>query len=554
MKQLFYTALLAPGMGLIGCGHTGGNTATPAAPPKITNRVHLSPMAWTSGAWQKSCAGIRTSYNPDTDLTDDTLTLVPGKSRWLDFVYWTLNNKVAEHQVEQYGGTGWDGPEGGVVFHWAPGSHWERDTLASFGFTIGHVIGEHRWTDTMFPDFFEPHGGVYGINVKDRLTEIDPGSPVIWVKFLEHIGGASSPYYRYLFHQEAVVDPKEASIHLLGGQGVAFTYSFERYYHELREVLTDCRAVDFFKMYDQFGHGFASEGNWAKQNPPPASVTKAGYNHATYTPKKIYEPNPPAVEVPDTIREADAMKRGKDIYLAQCAVCHGVQGDGNGFLAAGFQVKPRDFTKAQYKFRSTRVDNLPTIEDLAKVIKEGVPNSTMPAWGQFLKPEQISDVAKYLVLFSSEFKEAWQQGATPEKLALPPAPANIDGLAGQGARVYKKLQCAKCHGSSGKGDGRSAKGLKDSDGHPIETTDLTNKWSFKNGYKATDLYRTFLSGLTGTPMPSYEGAFKKPEDAWALTSYVLSLSPTERPVMHLDAFATERKHRIGPRGRVMPKK
>ena len=28
------------------------------------------------------------------------------------------------------GGTGWDGPKGGVIFHWAPGSHWERDTLA----------------------------------------------------------------------------------------------------------------------------------------------------------------------------------------------------------------------------------------------------------------------------------------------------------------------------------------------------------------------------------------------------------------------------------------
>src|SRR6478735_3769778 len=92
------------------------------------SRAHLGPMAWTSAEWQDRCRGVRTSFNTDRDLTDDTLTLVPGDPRWLDFVYWSIDNKVAEHQVEAYGGTGWDGPKGGVIFHWAPGSHWERDT------------------------------------------------------------------------------------------------------------------------------------------------------------------------------------------------------------------------------------------------------------------------------------------------------------------------------------------------------------------------------------------------------------------------------------------
>ncbi|MGZ3428873.1 MAG: hypothetical protein ACXVCV_19605, partial [Polyangia bacterium] len=120
-----------------------------------TNRAHLGPGAWTSAQWQERCGGVRTSYNPENELSDSELTLTPGDARWLDFVYWAIANKVAEHQVESYGGTGWDGPKGGIVFHWAPGSHWERDTLASFGFTLGHTVGEHRWLDTMFPDFFE---------------------------------------------------------------------------------------------------------------------------------------------------------------------------------------------------------------------------------------------------------------------------------------------------------------------------------------------------------------------------------------------------------------
>ncbi len=149
---------------------------------------------------------MRTSYNRDADLRDDALTLLPNDPRWLDFVFWSLNNKVNEHVVEAYGGTGWKGPKGGVLFHWAPGSHWEQDTLHSFGYFIGHVVGEHRWTDTMFPDFFEKYGGVYGINVKDRLVEIGSSAMSPWVDFLTYGGGNGSPYYRYLLHIDSAVD------------------------------------------------------------------------------------------------------------------------------------------------------------------------------------------------------------------------------------------------------------------------------------------------------------------------------------------------------------
>ncbi|MDZ7313143.1 MAG: hypothetical protein ONB45_17900 [candidate division KSB1 bacterium] len=50
---------------------------------------------------------------------------------------------------------------------------------------------------------------------------------------------------------------------MIGGQGAGFAYSFERYYHEVREVLTDASAYQFFQMYDLYGPGFASRGNWA---------------------------------------------------------------------------------------------------------------------------------------------------------------------------------------------------------------------------------------------------------------------------------------------------
>ena len=104
------------------------------------------------------------------------------------------------------------------------------------------------------------------------------------------------------------------------------------------------------------------------------------------------------------------MRRGQGIYLAQCAVCHGIQGDGDGFLAAGFDVKPRDFTGGVYKFRSTRNGDLPRIEDIEQIVREGVPGTTMPAWGQFLGPEQIADVSRYLVALFPDFVEEWRAG------------------------------------------------------------------------------------------------------------------------------------------------
>ncbi|MDZ7266685.1 MAG: c-type cytochrome [candidate division KSB1 bacterium] len=508
--------------------------------------THLGPSAWNKQQWAEKTKGIRTSYNPDHDLNTETLTLVPGDERWLDFVYWSLNNKVAEHQVEAYGGTDWEGPQGGVIFHWAPGSHWETHTLASFGFTIGHIIGEHRWRDTQFPEFFEKYGGVYGVNVKDRLTEIDPKSPVPWVEFLAYCGGSDSPYYRYLFHQEEFVDPAAQKIYLIGGQGAGFAYSFERYYHEVREVLTDASAYQFFQMYDLYGPGFASRGNWAQQGLSNEMVRKLGYvdEEAEKAGAKPgvpgptrYNPNPPAPEIPPNHPMYADIKAGQELYNQQCTPCHGIQGDGKGFLAAGFDVKPRDFRQGIYKFRSTNTGELPTLEDVERVIRVGVPNTTMPAWGQFLNDQQIHQLAVYLTIFSERFTEAITRGEQPvkiEMMAKPEAPASE--MLALGKKWFDELECAKCHGQSGKGDGPSADELKDHWGEKIAATDLTYKWTFKNGHAPEDVYRTMIGGLNGTPMPSYADALPDGKVRWAVVEYILSLSPAERPVKRLADF------------------
>jgi hypothetical protein len=81
----------------------------------------------------------------------------------------------------------------------------------------------------------------------------------------EHIGGPNSPYYRYVFHQESTIDPQHHVVVLFGGQGVKFEYSFERYLEEAAAVITDCKAYQFFQLYDFYGNGFASRIGWAGQ-------------------------------------------------------------------------------------------------------------------------------------------------------------------------------------------------------------------------------------------------------------------------------------------------
>ena len=225
----------------------------------------VSGAAWSETQWEQHCKDVRTSYNPTAPLDVKTLTLNQNNPRFVDFLYWVWANKIIEHQVEQIGGTEWDGPKNGVIFHWAPGSRWETHTVVPFEHAIHHIADEHNWRDNMFKEFFETFGPVKGVNIKQRLSF---DKPPTWAQFLQHIGGAESPYYRYVFHQESSIDPVGLVVTLFGGQGVVFEYTFDRYLAEVREVITDCKAYQFFELYDRYGQGFASKPGWAGREVP----------------------------------------------------------------------------------------------------------------------------------------------------------------------------------------------------------------------------------------------------------------------------------------------
>jgi cytochrome c oxidase cbb3-type subunit 2 len=84
------------------------------------------------------------------------------------------------------------------------------------------------------------------------------------------------------------------------------------------------------------------------------------------------------------------------------------------------------------------------------------------------------------------------------------------------------MQCGACHGPRGHGDGPAANGLKDDQGNALRPADFTKKGMMKCGDSPARIYTTFMTGLNGTPMPSFEGQIS-PEDAWDLVHFIEEL-------------------------------
>jgi cytochrome c oxidase cbb3-type subunit 2 len=218
---------------------------------------------------------------------------------------------------------------------------------------------------------------------------------------------------------------------------------------------------------------------------------------------------------------------GRGVYERYCVGCHGVKGDGNGTAAPMLIVKPRDFTKGVFKFRSTPSGELPTDEDLYRIITRGVYRTSMPAWGLLPEHERLA-VIEYVKGFYPEWST--HGPSTPIYIPEPPATLGSEASVKRGRELYELLECTACHGESGRGDGASAATLPpDIWGNRQKPFDFT-KGRLKSGPTVKDVYRTFMTGVSGTAMPSYSEIFAEPDDenifagdAWNLVSYILSL-------------------------------
>jgi mono/diheme cytochrome c family protein len=189
--------------------------------------------------------------------------------------------------------------------------------------------------------------------------------------------------------------------------------------------------------------------------------------------------------------------------------------------------RPRDFTRGVFKIRTTASGELPTDADIQRMVDDGMPGTAMPAWKTRLAADQRDAVVAYLKTFSTFF-----QGQAPTALAIGRAPRGSAEALKDGRATFEKLECFKCHGALGRGDGKSAPTLADDWGQPIRAADLSESWTFRGGSTVEQIYARLRTGLDGTPMPSFndviEAKLITDEQLWHVAQYVRSLSP-ERP-------------------------
>ncbi|MDT8383982.1 MAG: c-type cytochrome [Gammaproteobacteria bacterium] len=115
------------------------------------------------------------------------------------------------------------------------------------------------------------------------------------------------------------------------------------------------------------------------------------------------------------------------IYLKNCSICHGDNGDANTRARSGMFPKPRDFTTAEAAIELTR-------ERMIKSVTEGRPGTAMVGHKGRLSPEQIEGLVDYI-------RANFMQVATAA-VDQPPAAVSV------GEKVYTQ-NCAVCHGDKG---------------------------------------------------------------------------------------------------------
>ncbi len=223
--------------------------------------------------------------------------------------------------------------------------------------------------------------------------------------------------------------------------------------------------------------------------------------------------------------------QGQVLYERNCAVCHGLDGNGKGEAAYLLQPKPRNFRAGEFRLVSSQ-NRQPTREDIFRVIANGMPGTPMPSWAHLAESDRW-EMADYILKLNwqgwvdkgmslGDARAEAEKYATEitqpgDAIPLPSEPAVTPRGLRQGRAYYLKV-CAKCHGEDGKG--RFDPTWRTAEGFPTWARNLS-EGVFKGGREGEQLYLRFFTGMPGTPMPSGE---LPGEQVWRVVQYVQSLS------------------------------
>ncbi|RMH38292.1 MAG: hypothetical protein D6690_00430 [Nitrospirae bacterium] len=247
-------------------------------------------------------------------------------------------------------------------------------------------------------------------------------------------------------------------------------------------------------------------------------------------PEGFVKQQPPSAPTPEQI------EAGKRVYFTKCVWCHGVKGSGDGPAADRLWPRPRNFNAGTFKIRHTASGELPLIDvDLFRTVTHGLPGSAMPPWDGILTEEQRRDVLAFvteeLVVDRDWQDEEFETFTVLQLDKIQPKEATPESIK-RGSELVVEKKCIECHGLEGRGDG-NAFNLKDDWGFPIQPADWHKCWNFRGSrqdpYNVRNIFRTFSTGLNGTPMPSFADSTTI-EERWDIANYVNSLCEREKDI------------------------
>ncbi len=239
---------------------------------------------------------------------------------------------------------------------------------------------------------------------------------------------------------------------------------------------------------------------------------------------------------PEKAADKAAAKKGKldedaivKIYEKRCLQCHGEDGDGLGPAAELMYPKPRDFTLAVFKYKTTHADNeFPTDDDLRKTILDGLQGTAMPGWRGMLSKAEIDGLIGYIKQFGGWDKESLDEplklGPIKEGEVIASSPESI----ARGEELFKKT-CTECHGAKGRGNITSGKKLKDDWQDRIWPRNLTRPETWRWSGNARDIFQRISTGIRGTPMPEHTTPMSE-KDRWDVANYVMTLRDKAEPL------------------------
>lgn len=100
------------------------------------------------------------------------------------------------------------------------------------------------------------------------------------------------------------------------------------------------------------------------------------------------------IEVPDErLSSAGARRRGRDLFLQHCALCHGERADGRG-VRRNLSSQPADFTDPVWRHSTSP-------RRVYHAIREGVPGTAMASWKIFSE-EETWDLTAYVLAVAED--------------------------------------------------------------------------------------------------------------------------------------------------------